>query len=65
MWAALWIVTMLLVHVQFKYCGAFMVVFLKVLEASIIVGAIKLYMDYDEEYLNNIVESLPKVTFPG
>lgn len=64
MWA-LWIVTMLLVHVQFKYCGAFMVVFLKVLEASIIVGAIKLYMDYDEEYVNNIVESLPKVTFPG
>jgi len=65
MWAALWIVTMLLVHVQFKYCGVFMVVFLKVLEASVIVGAIKLYIDYDEEYLNNIVESLPKVTFPG
>lgn len=56
---------MLLVHVQFKYCGAFMVVLIKVLEASIIVGAVKLYMDYDEEYLNNIVESLPKVTFPG
>ena len=65
MWAALWIVTMLLVHVQFKYCGAFMVVFLKVLEASIIVGAIKLYMDYDAEYFSNIVENMPKVSSPG
>ena len=64
MWAALWIVTMLLVHVQFKYCGAFMVVFLKVLEASIIVGAIKLYMDYDAEYFYSIVESIPTYKFP-
>lgn len=40
-----------------------MVVFLKVLEASVIVGIIKLYMDYDEEYMNNIVENLPKITF--
>ena len=58
MWAALWIVIMLLVHLQFKYCGAFMVVFLKILETSIIVGAIKLYMDYDEEYIMNIYQRL-------
>ena len=46
MWA-LWIVIMLLVHLQFKYCGAFAVGFLKIAEVSCIVAAIKIYMEYD------------------
>ena len=59
MWVALWIVTMLLVHLQFKYCGAFTVGFLKLAEAALIVACIKLYMEYDEEYLYSIVEKIP------
>ena len=59
MWFALWIVTMLLVHIQFKYCGAFAVGFLKMAEAALIVGCVKLYMEYDEEMLSSIVEKLP------
>ena len=59
MWFALWIVTMLLVHIQFKYCGAFAVGFLKMAEAALIVGCVKLYMEYDEEMLTSIVEKLP------
>lgn len=62
MWVALWIVTMLLVHLQFKYCGAFAVGFLKMAEAALIVGCVKLYMDYDEEYLHSMVEKIPKFT---
>jgi len=61
MWA-LWIVTMLLVHLQFKYCGAFAVGFLKMAEAALIVGCVKLYMDYDEEMLHSIVQKIPKFT---
>ena len=59
MWIALWIVTMLLVHLQFKYCGVFAVGFLKILETTLIVGAAKIYMEYDQEYLYSIVEKLP------
>ncbi len=62
MWVALWIVTMLLVHLQFKYCGAFAVGFLKMAEAALIVGCVKLYMDYDKEYLYSMVEKIPKFT---
>ncbi len=58
MWA-LWIVTMLLVHLQFKYCGAFAVGFLKMAEAALIVACVKLYMDYDAEMLNSLVEKIP------
>lgn len=58
MWIALWIVTMLLVHLQFKYCGAFAVGLLKMAEAALIVGCVKLYMDYDQEMLTSIVEKL-------
>lgn len=61
MWA-LWIVTMLLVHLQFKYCGAFAMGFLKIAEAALIVGCVKLYMEYDEEMLTNFVEKIPKFT---
>ena len=53
---------MLLVHLQFKYCGAFAVGFLKMAEAALIVGCVKLYMDYDEEYLYSMVEKIPKFT---
>ena len=58
MWA-LWIVTMLLVHLQFKYCGAFAMGFLKIAEAALIVGCVKLYIEYDEDMLNSIVEKIP------
>ena len=60
MWALLWIVTMLFVHLQFKYCGAFTTGFLKIAEASIIVAAAKLYMEYDSDYLYSIVEKIPQ-----
>lgn len=60
MWVALWIVTMLLVHLQFKYCGAFAMGFLKIAEASLIVAAAKIYMDYDTEYLYSIVDKIPQ-----
>ena len=56
MWVALWIVTMLLVHLQFKYCGAFAVGFLKIAEASLIVVCLKLYMEYDTEYFYSGVQ---------
>ena len=56
MWVALWIVTMLLVHLQFKYCGAFTVGFLKIAEASLIVVCLKLYMEYD---ISSIIEKIP------
>lgn len=62
MWTALWIVTMLLVHLQFKYCGAFAVGFLKMAEAALIVGCVKLYMEYDEAMLTSFVEKIPKFT---
>ena len=62
MWVALWIVTMLLVHLQFKYCGAFAMGFLKIAEAALIVGCVKLYMDYDEAMLTSFVEKIPKFT---
>lgn len=58
MWA-LWIVTMLLVHLQFKYCGAFAVGFLKMAESALIVGCVKLYMDYDQEMINTFVQKIP------
>ena len=61
MWA-LWIVTMLLVHLQFKYCGAFAVGFLKMAEAALIEGFVILYIDYDEEMLTCVVEKIPKFT---
>ena len=60
MWVALWITVMMLVHLQFRYCGAATIVFLKIAEATLIVGAIKLYTDYDEEFVHNIVQSFPK-----
>lgn len=63
MWVALWIVTMLLVHLQFKYCGAFTVGFLKIAEASLIVVSLKLYMEYDAEYFYSIVEKIPQYNF--
>ena len=63
MWVALWIVTMLLVHLQFKYCGAFAVGFLKIAEASLIVVCLKLYMEYDTEYFYSIVEKIPQYNF--
>lgn len=50
---------MLLVHLQFKYCGAFAVGFLKMAEAALIVACVKLYMDYDAEMLNSLVEKIP------
>ena len=28
-------------------------------EAALIVGCVKLYMDYDEEYIHSIVEKIP------
>ena len=61
MWVALWIVTMLLVHLQFRYCGAFTVGFLKIAEASLIVVILKLYMEYD---LSSIIEKIPQWTIP-
>ena len=61
MWS-LWIVTMLLVHLQFKYCGAFAMGFLKIAEAALIVGCVKLYMEYDEAMLTSFVEKIPKFT---
>ncbi len=60
MWVALWIVTMLLVHLQFKYCGAFAMGFLKIAEASLIVAAAKLYMEYD---ISSILEKIPEYNF--
>ena len=51
---------MLLVHLQFKYCGAFTVGFLKIAEASLIVAAAKLYMEYD---LSSIIEKIPQYNF--
>lgn len=49
-----------LVHLQFKYCGAFAVGFLKILETTLIVGAAKIYMDYDADTLYSMVENIPK-----
>jgi hypothetical protein len=60
MWVALWIVTMLLVHLQFRYCGAFTVGFLKIAEASLIVVSLKLYMEYD---ISSIIEKIPQYNF--
>jgi len=60
MWVALWIVTMLLVHLQFKYCGAFTVGFLKIAEASLIVVCLKLYMEYD---ISSMIEKIPQYNF--
>ena len=60
MWVALWITVMMLVHLQFRYCGAVTLVFLKIAEATLIVGAIKLYTEYDEEFVQQIVQSFPK-----
>ncbi len=60
MWVALWIVTMLLVHLQFGYCGAFTVGFLKIAEASLIVISLKLYMEYD---ISSIIEKIPQYNF--
>jgi len=60
MWVALWIVTMLLVHLQFRYCGAFTVGFLKIAEASLIVISLKLYMEYD---ISSIIEKIPQYNF--
>ena len=59
MWVALWVVTMLLVHLQFKYCGAVAIGFLNMTEAALIVGCVKLYIEYDEDMLNSIVEKIP------
>lgn len=50
---------MLLVHLQFKYCGAFAVGFLKMAESALIVGCVKLYMDYDQEMINTFVQNIP------
>lgn len=36
-----------LVHLQFRYCGAFLVVCLKVVETSLIVMAIQIYLNGD------------------
>ena len=55
----LWIIVLLLVHLQFRYCGAFAVGFLKILETTLIVAAAKIYMEYDTEYIYNIVEKFP------
>lgn len=57
MWVALWIVTMLLVHLQFKYCGTFAIGFLKIAEASLIVAAAKLYTEYDADAFYSLVQS--------
>ena len=56
MWYALWVVILLLVHLQFKYCSTFAVGFLKLTEATLIVAAIKIYTEYDPEQLYDIVE---------
>lgn len=51
---------MLLVHLQFKYCGAFTVGFLKIAEASLIVICLKLYMEYD---ISSMIEKIPQYNF--
>lgn len=60
MWYMLWIVILLLVHLQFKYCGAFTVGFLKIAEASLIVVCLKLYSEYDAKSFYDLVESMRK-----
>lgn len=64
MWYMLWIIVLFLVHLQFKYCGAFAVGFLKIVETTLIVGAAKIYMDYDTDTLYSMVESIPQYKFP-
>lgn len=65
MWFLLWLVVLCLVHIQFRYCSAVTICFLKVIETSIIVAAIQIYfMDFHTDILlqnaTQIVQSFLK-----
>ena len=43
MWVLLWGVILFLVHIQFQHCARITLTCLKIIEASIIVGCIRLF----------------------
>ena len=48
MWLLVWAIVLLLVHVQFMHCRVITLTLLKVLEATLIVFAIRLWADMPE-----------------
>jgi hypothetical protein len=48
MWLLIWAFVLLLVHVQFMHCRAITMTLLKVLEATLIVFALRLWSDMPE-----------------
>lgn len=63
MWAALFFVVLILVHIQFKYCAQIAIGALKLFETAIIVLVLRAYMESDVvwEYIGNLAENLPEI----
>jgi len=49
MWLLIWAVALLLVHIQFMHCRVITLTILKVLEATLIVFALRLWLDMPEQ----------------
>ena len=63
MWAALWIVILCIVHIQFKYCNKILIASVKIIETTIIVAAIQLYLNYDPSFYKDIIQTVQ--SFPN